>query len=111
MAEIDFIAVTQQAGPLEQVAHFADIARKCVIAQPADGGPAEAQLATTGHPHQQGLGERHDVVTPFAQGRQMDRKDVEAVKEILAEAAVAHHVGQRAMGSRDDADIRPPQLG
>ena len=45
------------------------------------------------------------VVPPQAQRRQVDRDDVEAVKEILAEPALAHFLLQIAIGAGDEAHV------
>ncbi len=38
-----------------------------------------------------GVDEKRNVLAPLAQGRQVDRHDVEPVEEIVAEFALAHH--------------------
>ena len=54
---------------------------------------------------QQMRGQRQDVVAAFAQRRQRQRKHVEAVVEIFAEAAGGDFVAQQAVG-RGDARAR-----
>ena len=51
-------------------------------------------------PHQ-----RRDVGAALAQRRQPDRRDVEAIEQILAEHALADQLRQVAVRRRDDADI------
>ena len=54
---------------------------------------------------QQLHGQRQDVVAPLAQRRERQRKDVEAVVEILAEAAGGDFLAQAAVGGREHAHI------
>ena len=54
---------------------------------------------------QQMHGQRQDVVATFAQRRERQRKHVEAVVEIFAEAARGHFIAQQAVGGRDDAHV------
>ena len=46
-----------------------------------------------------------DVLRPLAQRRHRDRKDVQAVEQVLAETALLHVVDQVAVGGRDDAHV------
>ena len=54
---------------------------------------------------QQMSGQRQDVVAAFAQRRQRQRKYVEAVVEVFAEAAGGHFIAQQAVGGGDDAHV------
>ena len=49
--------------------------------------------------------EQRDVVLALAQRRQLDRDDVQAVEEILAELALLHHLPQIDVGRGDDAHV------
>ena len=52
-----------------------------------------------------------DVVEPVAQGRQVDGDDVQAVVQVLAEAAAASiSLLQVPVGGRDDAHVDVPHL-
>ncbi len=51
------------------------------------------------------LGEQRNVFAAGAQRRQVDGDDVEAVEEILAEAAVAHRLAQIDVGGGEDAHV------
>src|SRR5690606_20509528 len=46
---------------------------------------------------------------PFAQRRQRDGEDVEAVVEVFAETALGDQLRQVAVGGRHDADVRDPR--
>ena len=59
------------------------------------GGEANEEV-----PHQ-----IRDVFGPLAQRRHRDREDVEAIEQVLAEAAGLHVRDQIAVGRRDDAHI------
>ena len=51
------------------------------------------------------FGQDRDVVHAVAERRQVDRIDVQAEEEVVAEAAVAHLGGEIGVAGRDDADI------
>ena len=51
------------------------------------------------------LRQRHDVVLALAQRRHLDRDDVQAVVEVLAELAGLHHRRQIAVGRGDQPDV------
>ena len=46
-----------------------------------------------------------DVLAPVAQGRGLDREDIQAIEQILAEGAVLDLLGWVAIGRRDDAHV------
>ena len=54
---------------------------------------------------QEALGEERDVAGPLAQRRQPDQERVDAIVEILAEAAFAHEVLERTVGGADQAEV------
>ena len=51
------------------------------------------------------LDEQRDVFLPLAQRRQMDRNDIQAIEQILAEGSFGHHLLQIAVGRGDDAHV------
>ena len=51
------------------------------------------------------IDEGRDVVFAVAQGRNHDRKDIEAIIQILAEAAGLHHLDHVAIGGGNEPDI------
>ena len=57
-------------------------------------------------------GQSADILAPVAQGRQFDRHDIEAIKQILPERARRDHRRERAVGGSDDPhidrDLVPP---
>src|SRR5690606_32809161 len=50
-------------------------------------------------------GEGQDVVAAFAQRRDLDLDDAEAVEQVAAERAVLDHALERAVGRRDETDV------
>ena len=52
-----------------------------------------------------------DVFVPFPQRRHHERKDVESIKEILAERAVRHRSCQISVRCGDDANIDRDRAG
>src|SRR5215471_15352230 len=49
--------------------------------------------------------ERGDVFSPLPQGRQSNREDIQAVKQILAKTVRTNHFAKVAVGSSDQSDI------
>ena len=56
------------------------------------------------------LGEHRNLVAPLAQRRQVDRDDVEAEEEVVAELAVGARLRQILVGRGDDADVHADVL-
>ena len=50
-------------------------------------------------------GQQRDVAQPVAERRQVDGHDVQAIIEVFAKLAFAHHFGQIAVGGRNQPDI------
>ena len=61
-------------------------------------------VAGRGH-DEQALGEPHDILRAFAQGRHAQRDHVEAIEQILAKPVSRDFGGQVAIGSGDDAGV------
>jgi len=59
---------------------------------------------------QEMLEQQRNVLAPLAQGRQLDHDHVEAVVQILAEAALVRALAQVVLGGRHDAGIYRNQL-
>ena len=51
------------------------------------------------------LDERRDLLAPLAQRRQLQRHDVQAVEEVLAEPALGDELLEVGVGGGDDADV------
>ena len=68
-----------------------------------DAGHLAAELV--GEPVEELLGEEGHVLPPLAQGRDADVDHVEAVEEVVAEAALPHLEREVAVRGRDDADV------
>ncbi len=56
------------------------------------------------------LGQERDIAGPLAQGRQFDVDHVDAVEEILAEAALGHRLRQVVVRGENDARIDAMRL-
>ena len=101
-------AVAQDHRPLDVVLQLADVARPVVVAeQPHRLGVDPPHLAAVllGVALQEELDQRRDVLAALAQGRQVDRHDVEPVVQVLAEPAGLDLVEQVAVGRGDDPGV------
>ena len=101
-------AVAQDHRPLDVVLQLADVARPVVLAQqPHRLGvdPADLAAVLLGVALQEELDQRRDVLAALAQGRQVDRDDVEPVVQVLAEPAGVDLVEQVAVGGGDDPGV------
>jgi hypothetical protein len=87
---------------LEQMLSAAHIARPCMADEPR-GGVRRKPLGRVG-PGEKALGEGNDVGDVLPQRRQLDRHDVQSIKQVFPETAVAHALHQIAMGRRDHAN-------
>ena len=69
------------------------------------GDVGDAAIVFAIHVGDEGLGHGGEVLLAFAQGRQMDVEDVEAVEEVLAQLAAADGLLRHLIGGGDDADV------
>ena len=100
--------LSQQDGSFDRVLELPDIAGPVVSLQQLVGGRFESldplsELAREAADKE--LGELGDVLLPLAKRRHVDRHDVEAVVEVLAELPVGDHLGQAPVGRRDDTHV------
>ena len=107
MFGFDDRAFGEHHGALQEVVELAHVAGPVV---------GEEQMRNIGRERRNALpraspllqemgGQRQDVVATFAQRRERQRKYVEAVVEIFAEAARGHLIAQQAVGGRDHAHV------
>ena len=92
----DQAAFAEDRGAFEDVAQLADVAGPVIFDQPLarvarDAGRRASQAAAD--LAEERFAQRQDVVAAIAERRQVDRKHVQAIEEILAELALA---GSRA---------------
>src|SRR5262249_20004809 len=98
---------------LDQVLQLAD------VAGPFVAGPDRLRRAGPGLlwpallPQLAGhlLYQEGQVLDALAQGRQLDRDDVQAIEEVLAEPARVDRAGQVDVRRRQDAHVGPQRLG
>ena len=62
-------------------------------------------MVGAGEERKQALGQRPDIVGPFAQGRDKNRDDIETVEQILPESALFDGRFQVDIRRGDDADV------
>src|SRR5688572_12671889 len=97
----------QDVRPLHCVLELAHVARP-VEGRDAFAGrrgeplPLAGLLVQLGH---EVLGDHEGVALALAKRRQLDRKHVQTVEQVLAELAVAHRLGRRPVGGGDDAGV------
>ena len=96
------------------VLELADVAGPAIEEQALHRFFGDAQLAFLeflGGAGDEVVDEAGDLVAAFAQRRDRQADDVEAVEEVLAEAAVADGVFEIGVGGGDDADVDGSEPG
>ena len=100
--------VGKDDGAIDGVFELAD------VAGPVEGGEQGQGLARTAgdalafldiEAGDEVVDQGRDVLAALAQGRSLDREDVEAIEQILAEGAGPDLLGRVAVGGRDDTDV------
>ena len=102
------IAGGEDGGALDDVFEFAHVAGPVVGLEENEGALGELERAAGalfGNPAEEELGERADVLDAFAERRDVDADDVEAVEQVLAEGAGFDGAFGLAVGGGDDADV------
>jgi hypothetical protein len=97
----------QQNRALDGVLELADVARPVVAHQQLlrVGSSPSIFFFSSARSGEEASSRRHDVVLALAQRRHLDRNDVQAVVEVLAELARLHHRRQIAVGRRDQPHV------
>ena len=109
VAERERRARRQDDGALQDVLELADVAGPVVAprasASRRQGCVSIRLLSARDRPPHQVLDEQRDVLAAIAQRRERDREHVEPIVQVAAEAALAHFLGQIAVGRGDDAHV------
>ena len=108
VADVHQVAVADRRRAKDHVLQLAHIARPAVAQQRwvgARGQPAYRALDLGAGLLHEVAGQQQDVLAAFAQWRYLDGQHIEAVEQVLAEAALGDHFLQVAMGSAEDAHI------
>ena len=102
------LAFGQHDGAFHGVLELAHVARPVVGEESIERGRRQragpAVVGRTAAPHE-GVSEREHVLAPLAQRGHLDGEHLEPEVEILAEGALAHHLGQVAVRGRDDTHV------
>ena len=109
-----FRTLRQQHGAVNGVFQFAHIAAPGVAQQQPLGDRGDGAIR-----HAIGFGifagemmrQSANVLGPFAQGRNAQIDDIQAIQKVFAEGAVLDRFGQVPVGGGDDADIHLDRLG
>ena len=101
----DRLPAGEQRRALDHVLELAHVARPRVCAQRVPRALAQRRA-----PGEEMLGQRQDVVAAFGQRRQAHLDHVEAVVQVLAEQAVAHHGLQVGVGRAQHAHLHVARL-
>ena len=109
---VDRVAAREHHGALDGVLQLADVPRPRVrekrgLRLGREGEPP-ARLGAVAR--EEVPRERQDVLAPLAQRRELDRDDVQAEVEVLAEAARGHLVAEDAVRRGDDAHVDRARL-
>ena len=108
------LAIPQHYQSLDGVFQLADVARPIVAEQClCDFGRQLRDITAILLPValEEELGERDDVVPPFAKRRQRDRHHVEPVVKVLAEIPGLDLILERLVRGRDDTDVDADGFG
>src|SRR5690554_2123797 len=111
---INQVFIAQRKCPLQYVFQLPNVTRKVVTAQAFGGGRGQAggvAFVLSGDALQDMVGQQGDVVAPVPKWwyRQFDY--VDAVEQVLAEAAFLHQFRQVFVGGAEDADVYGDFLG
>jgi hypothetical protein len=104
----DVFAAAEQGRPFDDVAQLAHVAFPGIILKLGVGGfadPDHVLFELLGEVRNKMLGEQADIVSAFAQRRQVDRDHVEAIVEILAKLAFANRLFNVAVRRGDYTDV------
>ncbi len=118
--ELDVLGADQrprrrQRRPRHRALELADVARPVVAQQPFGGlgrqllgveRQAVGGAVAADEPRRQ----HRDVHRPLLERRQPDREGVHPVEQVLAEAALAHELVERAVGGRDQPEVDVDRL-
>src|SRR6267154_5241614 len=102
------VAVAQDHGPLDDVLELPNVPWPVVRLEERQRGPADlpdALAGFRGKPLDQIFDQERDVFGTLAERRDVDRKDVEPVKQILPECSCGNRFRQVAVGRRQEADV------
>ena len=100
----------RQRGARDRALELADVARPVIRDQQVERLArellgVERQAVRRAVAGEEAIGEHRDVDGALAQRRQTDRERVDAVVEVLAEAAVADELIERPVGRRDQPEV------
>src|SRR5574340_1354847 len=101
-------AVGHDGGALDEIFHFAHVSGPAMgfeCTERIGGESLEAAPKLACVAFEKSLCQEHGVAGTFAQRRDVDCDFGQAVEQILAEAAIADHPGEVAMGGADDAHV------
>ena len=106
---INNILSRQQGQTVDEIAQFTHIATPGLGFQHFNRftGQYPARQALGCGQHEEMLGQCLDVIRPLAQGRQVDRHDIDAIIQILAELAGSDHRREVAVGGSNDPRVNP----
>ncbi|MNE21868.1 hypothetical protein D3C80_1150490 [compost metagenome] len=98
--------IGKQTRPFQDVAQLADIARKRMQPKLLQGIVTQPGRRLARHTLQQALRKQRQIFHPLSQCRQADREPADTVIQVFTEGAVRHHLFERLVGGRYQAEIR-----
>ena len=108
------LALADDDRALDRVFQFSDIAGPGVGRERGAGLGAQSGdrfVEMGSHALHEKSGQLRNVLAALAQRRQLQRKDLQAEVEVLAEGTVGDHLLEVAVGGGDNADIGAERLG
>src|SRR6267142_1205165 len=107
LARPDLGTLGQKHRPLDDVHQLAHVSRPGIACDLALGLSRQTHVLSEFPPHalDKERGEQRGIAVPFPERGNLDRHDVEAVVEVLAETSLAHLVDERAVGRGEDPHV------
>src|SRR6202041_1474505 len=105
---LEVLAIAYDNGPLDYVLQFANVARPAVGLEQFEAPPIDSRDLLTrfaGVAVDEILDQKRDVLFSLPKGRDLDREDVEPIKEIFAECAGRDRLLEVAIGCCEHADV------
>jgi len=106
--DTEFFAGAEEHGAFDEIFEFADVSRPRIVHERVHrvgGNVQHGFVEAAAEILDEVADEERDVFAAFAQRRNLNRKNVEAIVEVAAKFAVGDEAREVAVGGGDDADV------